>query len=196
MIKDRPHCLIVGVGAGTGLDCVRRFVDGGYKASIIARHEGRLASWTDEISNTAPYPSDIMDIEKYRDTLLQIRAEHGVPKVIVCYASLATFANFSELDPANFERNFCSNTTGLLMTAQAFGPDMVAAGSGAIVVTGNSGACRGTAWFVGFAPTKVSQRILGESLARKLGPQGVQSRSSQRCAVSEAFARGYGLAYL
>ena len=31
-----------------------------------------------------------MDIEKYRDTLVQIRAEHGVPKVIVCYASLAT----------------------------------------------------------------------------------------------------------
>ncbi len=196
MIKDRPHCLIVGVGAGTGLDCVRRFVDGGYKASIIARHEGRLASWTDEISNTAPYPSDIMDIEKYRDTLLQIGAEHGVPKVIVCYASLATFANFSELDPANFERNFCSNTTGLLMTAQAFGPDMVAAGSGAIVVTGNSGACRGTACFVVFAPTKASQRNLGESLARELGPQGVQSRSSQRYAVLEAFARGYRLAYL
>ena len=90
MIKDRPHCLIVGVGAGTGLACVRRFVDGGYKASMIARHEGRLATWTDEISHTAPYPSDIMNNEKYRDTLVQIRAEHGVPKVIVCYASLAT----------------------------------------------------------------------------------------------------------
>ena len=98
------------LSTGTGLDCVRRFVDGGYKASIIARHEGRLATWIDEISLTAPYPSDIMDIEKYRDTLVQFRAEHGVPKVIVCYASLATFANFSELDPANFERNFCSNT--------------------------------------------------------------------------------------
>ena len=78
------------LSTGTGLDCVRRFVDGGYKASIIARHEGRLATWTDEISHTAPFPSDIMDIEKYRDTLVQIRAEHGVPKVIVCYASLAT----------------------------------------------------------------------------------------------------------
>ena len=78
------------LSTGTGLDCVRRFVDGGYEASIIARHEGRLATWIDEISHTAPFPSDIMDIEKYRDTLVQIRAEHGVPKVIVCYASLAT----------------------------------------------------------------------------------------------------------
>jgi short-subunit dehydrogenase len=84
----------------------------------------------------------------------------------------------------------------LFMTAQAFGPDMVAAGSGAIVVTGNSGACRGTACFVGFAPTKAFQRILGESLARELGPQGVQSRSRQRYAVSALFARGHGLAYL
>ena len=79
------------------------------------------------------------------------------------------------------------------MTAQAFGPDMVAAGSGAIVVTGNSGACRGTACFVGFAPTKAFQRILGESLARVLGPQGVQSCSRQRYAVSTCLREGIGL---
>ncbi len=46
MGSDRPHCLVIGVGPGTGLACVRRFVDEGYKVSMIAR---RLESWEKEI---------------------------------------------------------------------------------------------------------------------------------------------------
>ena len=33
---------------------------------------------------------------------------------------------------------------------------------------------RGIPSFVGFAPTKASQRIISESLARELGPQGIR----------------------
>ena len=50
---------------------------------------------------------------------------------------------------------------------------MIAAGRGAIVVTGNTSAHRGRALFAGMAPTKAAQRILAESMARTLGPQGV-----------------------
>ena len=44
---------------------------------------------------------------------------------------------------------------------------------GALIVTGNTGSLRGKPDFIGFSPTKASQRILAESLARELGPQGV-----------------------
>jgi NAD(P)-dependent dehydrogenase (short-subunit alcohol dehydrogenase family) len=50
---------------------------------------------------------------------------------------------------------------------------MVKAGRGALIVTGNTSALRGRARFAGFAPTKAAQRILAESMARDLGPQGV-----------------------
>ena len=50
---------------------------------------------------------------------------------------------------------------------------MQAAGSGAILVTGNTASQRGRANFAGFAPTKAAQRILTESMARELGPQGI-----------------------
>ena len=84
-----------------------------------------------------------------------------------------TNEDYSELDTADFERNFRANTTGLLVTAQVFAADMVEAGGGSIIITGNTGARRGIPNFVGFAPTKASQMILGESLARELGPQNV-----------------------
>ena len=173
MVAERAHCLVIGVGAGTGLACVRRFVDGDYKVSMIARHEGRLATWADEIADTTAYPSDITDLARFRATLEQIKIEQGLPKVVIYNAALATFAPYDKLDPADFERNFRANTTGLLITAQVMAPAMVESGGGAIVITGNTSARRGIPRFVGFAPTKASQLILGECLARELGPQNV-----------------------
>ena len=41
------------------------------------------------------------------------------------------------------------------------------------MVTGNTGAMRGTPNFVAWSPSKAGQRILAESLARTLGPRGV-----------------------
>ena len=165
---DRPHCLVIGVGAGTGLAYVRRFVAGGYKVSMIARHGDRLQSYADEIENANAYPADISDLDGYRDTLRQIVADHGVPTKVIYNAALATFQPYTELDTALFERNFRVNTTGLLVTAQELAPNMVELGNGALIVTGNTGATRGTPRFVGFSPTKASQRILAESLARRI----------------------------
>lgn len=168
-----PHCLVVGVGPGTGLACVRKFVDEGYRVSMIARHRGRLNSWATEIPNTTPYPADLTDLDGYRKALREIVTQQGLPEVVVHNASLASFATYETLDPADLERNFRANTCGLLATAQELAPGMSKRGSGAIVVTGNTGSLRGKPNYIGFSPTKASQRILAECLARELGPQGV-----------------------
>ncbi len=172
-MASSPHCLVVGVGAGTGLACVRKFVEEGYRVSMIARHRGRLNSWASEIQNTTPYPTDLLDIDGYRATLREIVSQQGLPEVVVHNASLASFATYDTLDPEDLERNFRANTCGLLITAQELAPGMTKRGSGAIVVTGNTGALRGKPRYIGFSPTKASQRILAECLARELGPQGV-----------------------
>ena len=70
---------------------------------------------------------------------------------------------------------------------------MMAAGSGAIVVTGNSGACRGTACFVGFAPTKASQRILGESLARESAHKACSLAHAKGMPFQHCLREGMGL---
>lgn len=49
---------------------------------------------------------------------------------------------------------------------------MIERGRGAIMVTGTA-ARRGKSFFAGFAPTKAAQRILAESMARRLGPDGI-----------------------
>jgi len=173
MSSEQKHCLLIGIGAGTGAACARRFAASGYKVSMIARSEERLANFAQEIPNATPYASDIADTDRIRSTLEIIKAEQGLPDVIIFKATQATFGTYIDIPLEKFERNFRVNTAGLLITAQVFGPAMAERGNGAIVVTGNTAATRGKPNYVGWAPTKAAQRILAEGLARDLGPQGV-----------------------
>src|SRR3546814_10377640 len=61
---------------------------------------------------------------------------------------------FGEIDPDILKRNFEINTMALLHLARLTTPAMVAAGKGALIVTGNTSALRGKASFAGFAPTR------------------------------------------
>ncbi|MEM7750664.1 MAG: SDR family NAD(P)-dependent oxidoreductase [Pseudomonadota bacterium] len=173
MSDEQRHCLLIGIGAGTGAACARRFAASGYKVSMIARSEERLAKFAQEIPNSIPYASDIADADRFRTTLEWIKAEQGLPDVIIFNATQATFGTYVDIPLEKFERNFRVNTAGLLITAQVYGPAMAERGNGAIVVTGNTAATRGKPSYVGWAPTKAAQRILAEGLARDLGPQGI-----------------------
>ena len=167
------HCLIVGIGPGTGAACARRFTAEGYQVSAIARSEARLSEFARDIPGLATYAADICELEAFRATLKKIAASHGSPARIIYNAAQASFAPMLEVDIDKFERNFRVNTSGLLVTAQTLSAAMVAHGDGAIVVIGNTASLRGKPSFVGWAASKAAQRILAESLARELGPQGV-----------------------
>lgn len=169
----RPHCLVVGVGPGVGLACARRFADGGYQVTLLARHAGRMESFAAEIDGAAGYAVDILDLDAFRATLGQIVDRRGLPDVVIYNATLAAFGDYTEVTAPDFERGYRVAATGLLTAAQELGPAMAARGSGAIIVTGNTGSLRGKPDFVGWSPAKAAQRILAESLARDLGPKGV-----------------------
>ena len=63
----------------------------------------------------------------------------------------------------------------LLQLARLATDDMIGAGGGVIICTGNTSAYRGRPRFAGFAPTKAAQRILLESIAREAGPKGIHA---------------------
>ena len=170
----KPHCLVIGVGPGTGSACVERFMDGGYAVSMLARSQERLDGFAANMPGAIPYAVDINRQDEFRSTLQRIAHEHGTPKTIIYNATQATLGYYIEIDLGKFERNFRVNAAGLLLVAQLFGPAMAEAGEGALMITGNTGSLRGKAAFVGWSPTKAAQRILAECLARELGPSGVQ----------------------
>jgi NAD(P)-dependent dehydrogenase (short-subunit alcohol dehydrogenase family) len=166
-------CLVTGVGGATGAAITRRFARDGYRVAMLARSRCRLERLKKEVPGTQPYVCDVGDLEVLAGTIDRVRSELGRPSVLVHNAVSATFGTFLETDPAELERNFRVNTTALLYLARAVAPDMIAAGSGAIIITGNTSSLRGVPNYALFAPTKAAQRILAESLARDLGPKRV-----------------------
>lgn len=166
---QQPLALITGVGPGVGSSLVRRFAEGGYRVAMIARDTARLAELEAEVPGAFAMPCDVTDVTALKQVVEQI----GAPQVVVHNAVGGSFASFLDTDPQTLRRNFEVNTMALLNLAQMVSPAMIEAGAGAIVVTGNTSALRGSPNFAGFAPTKAAQRILAESLARDLGPKGV-----------------------
>ncbi|MDN7177155.1 SDR family NAD(P)-dependent oxidoreductase [Caballeronia sp. SEWSISQ10-4 2] len=166
-------CLITGVGGATGASISRRFARDGYRVAMLARNRQRLQSLKQEIPGSEAYVCDVGDLDALATTIDAVRAELGKPSVLIHNAVSETFAPFLDGDPAALERNFRVNTTALLYLARACAPDMIEAGMGAIIVTGNTASLRGKPNYALFAPTKAAQRVLAEALARDLGPKRV-----------------------
>jgi NAD(P)-dependent dehydrogenase (short-subunit alcohol dehydrogenase family) len=170
---DPRVCVVTGVGPGTGAALARRFAADGYRVALLARDAERLEKLAAELPGSAAFPVDVADLGALRAALGRVRGELGAPSVLLHNAVAGGFGGYESVSPEDLEHRFRVNVTSLLVLAQELAPAMVRAGQGAIVVTGNTSAWRGKAAFAGFAPTKAAQRILAQSLARSLGPQGV-----------------------
>jgi NAD(P)-dependent dehydrogenase (short-subunit alcohol dehydrogenase family) len=165
--------LVTGVGPGTGAAIVRRFHEGGYRVAALARDEARLAALAQECPRVLSVVCDVADDLQRRDAHARIVRELGAVDVLVHNAVRGTRGDVLEVDPADLEYNFRVNVTSLMALTQLVAPAMIERSRGAIVVTGNTAARRGKSFFAAFAPTKAAQRILAESMARRLGPDGV-----------------------
>jgi short-subunit dehydrogenase len=171
--KTNRVAFVTGVGPGTGAAIARRLGAGGYRVAMLARDGDRLASLEAEIAASKAWVCDVADEIQLHRVMDQVEDTMGAPQLVIHNAVGGAFGTFQEIQPAILTRNFQINVVALLHVARRFAPAMLAAGDGALIVTGNTSALRGKANFAGFAPTKAAQRILAEALARELGPKGV-----------------------
>ena len=173
MTAPGKTCLITGVGPGTGSALAKRFAAAGYRIAMLARDEARLRQLEANLPGSLGFVCDVSNEEQLRQTVAKVQDSLGDPHTVIHNAVSANLTDFMSLSASDLRKNFETNTIALLHLAQLTAPSMVKAGEGVIMATGNTAAYRGKANFAGFAPTKASQRILLESMARSLGPQGV-----------------------
>lgn len=166
-------CLVTGVGPGTGSHIVKKFAAEGYQVAMLARTAERLWEYQEGIPNTRSYQCDVGDYEQLQSTIDKVTNDLGAPEVVVHNAYSGSFGDILNIKPEVLAQNFQINTMSLLYLTQLVAPAMIERGSGTILCTGNTSAYRGKASFAGFAPTKAAQRILAESAARRLGPEGI-----------------------
>ncbi len=169
---SKPVCLITGVGPGTGKALAQRF-SSDYEVAMLARKESRLNELAETQRGCHSFPCDVADPEALAATHADIVRQLGAPEVVIHNAVSGGWGDFLSIDPNMLSNNFAVNVEALLHLGRLTAPAMIEAGRGVIMATGNTAAYRGVAHFAGFAPTKAAQRILLESMARRLGPDGV-----------------------
>jgi NAD(P)-dependent dehydrogenase (short-subunit alcohol dehydrogenase family) len=166
-------CIVAGVGPGTGGALSRRFAAGGYRVAMLARDQERLTALEREIAGSRGYAVDVTEAARVSEVMAEIRRDLGPANVLIHNAVSGHFGTFLDTPPEVLEQTFRTNVLSLWLLGQAIAPAMIENGGGAIIVTGNTSAWRGVANFAAFAPSKAAQRILAQSMARSLGPQGV-----------------------
>lgn len=166
-------CVVAGVGPGLGKACCELYASKGYTIIMLARNATYLEQLAAEIDNSVAITIDLTDEDAVNREFAGILERYGAIDVLVYNAARGSFGNFLELDPRELQANFAINTMGLLYSARAVAPSMIARSKGSIMVTGNTAATRGGANFAMFAPSKGAARLLAQSMAKYLHPKRV-----------------------
>ena len=175
MANEKPQvCAVVGVGPGNGEALARRFAADGYAVALMARPAG-----SDGEARRRAAAGQGIRLRRGRRGLGDGGVRGGARRSRRRRRrSSSTPARASgELSRTcraeDFERSWRVNALGLFLVRQAGHPGDARQGQGAIVVVGATASRRGVAGTAAFAPAKMAQKGLAESMARHLGPAGI-----------------------
>lgn len=170
---SKPVCAVVGVGPGNGAAFARRFSKAGHAIALLSRTTDFSNELASELGNAAAYACDVSDGESVAATFGKIRSELGDPEVLLYNAGSGAFGSIDDIDASDLEQNWRINVLGLFSTVRQVLPAMRRSERGSIIITGATASLRGGAKFAAFASAKAAQRSLAQSMARKLGPEGI-----------------------
>jgi NAD(P)-dependent dehydrogenase (short-subunit alcohol dehydrogenase family) len=168
-----PVCAVVGVGPGNGEALARRFSADGYAVALMARRLELTSRLAEELPHARAYACNVADAASVANAFERTRAELGEVDTLIFNAGSGVWGSIEEVKPDDFERAWRINAFGLFLTAREVIPAMRRKGRGAIVVIGATASRRGVAGTAAFAPAKMAQRGLAESMARHLWPAGI-----------------------
>jgi NAD(P)-dependent dehydrogenase (short-subunit alcohol dehydrogenase family) len=169
-------CVVVGVGEGLGAALAHRFA-AGYKVALIARSGEVIGRVADEIKSSGgvalPIQSDATVESQIASAHEQINRELGPVEILIFNGGRRPMGRLMETTPEVFEQTWRLHTFGAFLWARQEVPQMLARGSGTILITGATAGVRPWPNSAAFAPAKFAVRGLAQVMARDLHPQGI-----------------------
>lgn len=167
---------LTGVGPGLGAALARRFARGGYALGLVARQADFIEQLADEVEQAGgkalALTADVSRPEEVKAATARTRQELGKINLLLHNASSSSGDGLLGTTVQDFENSWRIASLGGFVSARETAPDMIAAGSGAMIFTGATSSVRGGGWLA-FSSAKFALRGLVQSLARELWPQGV-----------------------
>jgi short-subunit dehydrogenase len=137
---DNRHLLLVGAGPGLGMALARRFANGGYRVTLVARSTDGLGDLASRLEDTGSQidtiVADASDPEALRARMAELYAEHGAPGVIIYNAVMGAPDKLLESSVEHLQMAYAVDVISAIVLTQVAAPAMRTAGSGTIMVTG------------------------------------------------------------
>jgi short-subunit dehydrogenase len=176
-IDDR-HLLLVGAGPGLGMAIARRFAEGGYRLTLVARgtdglHDlaGGLADTGAQIDTIA---ADASDPAALGSRMAAVYSEQGAPGLIVYNAVMGAPDKLLESSVEHLQTAYAVDVISAIVLTQVAAPAMRTAGSGTILVTGGGFADYPIPVLATVSLGKAALRSAATMLGADLEPDGIR----------------------
>jgi short-subunit dehydrogenase len=137
---DSRHLLLVGAGPGLGLAIARRFANGGFRITLLARNTDGLDKLAESLADTGAnidtVTADASDPDALGDRITALYNGRDAPGVIVYNAVMGAPDQLLSSSVAHLQTAYAVDVIGAIVVAQRAAPTMQAAGLGTVIVTG------------------------------------------------------------
>ena len=178
---DERHLLLVGAGPGLGEAVARRFAEGGYRVTLLARSTDGLAGLVDGLADTGAdidtIAADASDAEGLGARLSDVYSGQGAPGVILYNAVMGAPDQLLSSTAAHLQTAYAVDVIGAIVVAQSAAPSMRAAGFGTILFTGGGFADHPVPALATVSLGKAALRAAATILQADLEPDGIRVAS-------------------
>lgn len=162
-----------GIGRGLALELARQ----GASLGLMARRAEKLQEIVTEIQSLGgkalALPADVRDAESVRVAADSLRRKFGLIDLLIANAGVGLTVDPAEMEPQETTAVISINVIGAINSAAAVISQMVARGSGHLVVISSLAAYRGLPKSAAYCASKAAVSAFFESLRLDLQPRGV-----------------------
>jgi short-subunit dehydrogenase len=175
---DNRRLLLVGAGPGLGLAVARRFAEGGYRLTLVARSTDGLGDLTNSLADTGAQidtiAADASNPEGLGARLAELYKEQGAPGLIIYNAVMGAPDKLLSSTVEHLQTAYAVDVISAIVVAQVAAPAMRAAGSGTIIVTGGGFADHPIPVLATVSLGKAALRSAATMLGADLAPDGIR----------------------
>lgn len=175
---SRKTIAVFGAGPGLGRAVAKRYADEGYTVCLVARRQEQLVRMADELSDKGAkvhvVAGDLLQADSVAGVARQVRDRVGHLDALY-YAPTpdAGFVPAVNLTAQQAQASMPLSYYTLVSLVQAFLPDMLERGDGAILTAQGASSVQGLPYMSGPGPAQAAQRNYLQSLHAEVAGRGV-----------------------
>ncbi len=175
---DNRHLLLVGAGPGLGAAVARRFAEGGYRVTLVARSTDGLRDLAVGLADTGAridtVEADASDPDGLGARVAELYNEQSGPGLIIYNAVMGAPDQLLTSSVEHLQTAYAVDVIGAIAVTQVAAPAMRSAGSGTIIVTGGGFADHPIPALATISLGKAALRSAATMLGADLEPDGIR----------------------